>query len=538
MASNTTAGSSTGDLFQRKATGLLRGWSVWDAFIYATFSINLITLGLFILSFAPFVPDGALIPAIILAGLYLIFQAVTYAALIAVMPRAGGDYVWMSRILGGGIGFVLAVTGWWFILWHWVPIYADILIKEVFVPLAAILGFDGLATFFGSSAGIFTASMIVAFMASALISLGMRSYARVQKFCFYGGLAGLAIMLIVLLVSSRADFVSAFNSEASSMLGAGGNAYQQTIQAGEQAGGLPTNSAAFPTLLLIPFLAFFNLFSNWGATLYGEVRGASDFRRNIYAMGGALVLTSVTAVVMLLLFAKTFGWDFYYGANAAFWAADGSAPISAWPYPALLASFLLGNPILQVILIALMSLWFFGWVGSVFMSSTRVVFATAFDRVLPEAVAKTTRSGVPYVALLLMLIPSIPISYFYAYGEDFASWTLNATLVIAMTFFGSTVAAAILPWRKPEIYNASPIARYNILGIPLITVAASAFGLFLAFCLYQWVTNDVYGINDPQSFIYLGAMYALALLIYVVSRIVRRAQGMDLKMVYDEIPED
>jgi hypothetical protein len=57
-------------------------------------------------------------------------------------------------------------------------------------------------------------------------------------------------------------------------------------------------------LLLIPFLAFFNLFSNWDTTLYGEVRGASDFRRNIYAMGGALIVTSV---IMLALFAKTFG---------------------------------------------------------------------------------------------------------------------------------------------------------------------------------------------------------------------------------------
>jgi basic amino acid/polyamine antiporter, APA family len=204
----------------------------------------------------------------------------------------------------------------------------------------------------------------------------------------------------------------------------------------------------------------------------------------------------------------------------------------------LLVSFLLGNPVLQVILIALMSLWFFGWVGTVFMSSTRVVFATAFDRVLPEAVAKTSRNGVPYVALLLMLIPSIPISYFYAYGENFATWTLNATLVIALTFFGSTVAAAILPWRKPEIYNASPIARYNVLGIPLVTVCASAFGLFLAFCIYQWVTNDIYGINNTSSFLYLSTMYILALVIYVVSRFVRRAQGMDLKMVYDEIPED
>src|ERR687895_2207828 len=173
MASNTTADTSTGDLFQRKATGLLRGWSVWDAFIYATFSINLITLGLFILSYAPFIPDGALMPAVILAGLYLIFQAVTYASLIAVMPRAGGDYVWMSRILGGGIGFVLAVTGWWFILWHWVPIYANILNVQVVVPLSTILGLDGVAGFFSGDAGVFTACLAVAILASALISQSM-----------------------------------------------------------------------------------------------------------------------------------------------------------------------------------------------------------------------------------------------------------------------------------------------------------------------------------------------------------------------------
>src|SRR5919206_4223414 len=130
---NNAAGSD--DLFQRKATGLLRGWSVWDGFIYATFSINLITLGLFIFTSAPSIPDGSLIFAIILAGLYLIFQAITYASLIAVMPRAGGDYVWMSRILGGGIGFVLAITGWGVILWLWAPLYNDMLRPIFFLPL-------------------------------------------------------------------------------------------------------------------------------------------------------------------------------------------------------------------------------------------------------------------------------------------------------------------------------------------------------------------------------------------------------------------
>src|ERR687886_1762236 len=175
---NNAAGSD--DLFQRKATGLLRGWSVWDGFIYATFSINLITLGLFIFSSAPSIPDGSLTFAIILAGLYLVFQAITYASLIAAMPRAGGDYVWISRILGGGIGFVLAACGWWFILWHWVPIYATILNYEVFSPLAAIIGWDHGVHFWGRPAGLLTASIIVALIASVLIGLGIRTYARVQ----------------------------------------------------------------------------------------------------------------------------------------------------------------------------------------------------------------------------------------------------------------------------------------------------------------------------------------------------------------------
>jgi basic amino acid/polyamine antiporter, APA family len=538
MASNTTAGSDAGDLFQRKATGLLRGWSVWDGFLYAAFSINLITLGLWIFSFGPFIPDGALIWAIILSGVYLVFQAITYASLIAVMPRAGGDYVWQSRVLGGGIGFVLAVTGWWFILWHWVPIYANILNVEVLVPLATILELDSVSGFFSGPAGLFTASMVVAILASVYISLGMRAYARIQKFCFYGGLVGLAIMLILLLVNSNAGFVSAFNSEAHELYGASGNAYQQTLEAGSIEAVSPTSLALGPTLLLIPMIVFFNLWSNWGATLYGEVRGASDFRKNIYAMGGALVATSIVAVIMLALFAKTIGWDFYYAASNAYWSGAENAPVSAWPYPGLFAAFFLDNPVLQVILIGLLSLWFFGWVGTVFLSSTRVVFATAFDRMLPEAVSRTSRNGVPYVALALMLIPSIPISYFYAFGENFATYTLDATLVIAITFLGSAIAAAVLPWRRPEIYNASPIARYNVLGIPLITVAAVAFTVFLLFCLYKWITDATYGINNPQSLIYMLALYIIALALYVAFRLIRRAQGMDLKMVYSEIPEE
>jgi APA family basic amino acid/polyamine antiporter len=525
-------------VFVRKATGLVRGWSVRDAFIYATFSINLITLGLYIFSFGPFIPDGSLIWSIAIAGAYLVLQGVTYASLIAAMPRAGGDYVWISRVLGGGIGFVLAITGWWFILWLWVPIYANILNLEVLAPLSAIVGWDSGVTFWGSDDGLFVASVITALLASLFIALGIRTYARIQKVCFYGGVIGLLVMIVLLLVNSKTGFISHFNAQSKDLYGVDG-AYAKTLAAGHKGGFAPSGVGSFTvgaTFLLIPMMAFFNLWSNWGATLYGEVRGASDFRKNIFAMGGALVVTTIAGIVLLLLFSKTFGWDFYNSANNAWWA--GTIPTGAWPYPGMLAASFFGSPVLQFLLVGVLSLWFFGWVGTVFLSSTRVVFAAAFDRVLPEAAAKVNRNGVPIVALILMLVPSLGLAALYAYNTTFASYTLDATLVIAVTFLGSAIAAAVLPWRRREIYQASPIARYKVLGIPLITFAAVAFIVFLGFCLFKWLQDDVYGINDGDSLLFMGGLYLLALLIYVGSRLLRRSQGMDLKMVYGEIPAE
>src|SRR5438477_11478224 len=472
-------------VFVRKATGLVRGWSVHDAFIYATFSINLITLGLYIFSFGPFIPKGSLLLAVILSGAYLVFQTIVYAALIAVMPRAGGDYVWVSRVIGGGIGFTLAVCGWWFINWHWVPIYANILTKEFFQPLGAILGWSGFVSFWGEPRGIFVSSVITALLAAFFISIGMRGYAKLQKICFYGGMLGLLIIFGLLLFHSKSAFESAFNHYAVKTYHGPPDAYAATLKSTYH-GASPLGGLAFgPTILLIPMIAFFNLWSNWGATLYGEVRGASDFRKNIYAMAGALVVTTILAVIFILLIAHTMGWNFYNSANNAWWSGTDQMG-GVWPYPVTLATFFV-SPWLQFIVILLMSLWFFGWVGTVFLTASRVIFATAFDRILPEWAARVSKNGVPYYAILIMFLPSLVIAYFYAYNATFFNWTLDATLVIAVTFVGSTVAAGILPYRKPEIYNASPIAKYKVAGVPVITVSAGAFLAFLGFCISKWL---------------------------------------------------
>lgn len=537
------------NLFVRKATGLVRSWSVMDAFIYALFSINLITLGLYSFS-QMYYFEGGMVNALIVSAIFIFFEVVVYAALISVMPRSGGDYVWQSRILGGAVGFILAVTGWWFILWLWVPLYGDMFRHIVLVPILGVLGAKDIALWFaGTQNGAFTASMITLAIVSLFITLGMKTYARIQKFSFYGGMLGLLIVIVLLLSGSPEAFKAGLESNASSMFGAAPGVYDATVTLGTNAGAVtPFSGGSLAVVfLVIPYMVFFNLWPNWGATLYGEVRGATDFKRNVAGMGWALGITTLLAIILLYAIKQTIGWDFYVQAGGAWWnyawgySTDAPA-LPVWPYPALLAAFLTTNKLIQFVVVALMSLWWFGWSGTVFLSSTRVIFAAAFDRLLPEKVADINeRTGTPVNALLLMVVPSILVAYLFAYNiASFQTLTLCSTLVIAVTFLGTTIAAIVLPYTKPDLYKASPIAQYNVFGIPLITIAGVIFGGFLAYLLYQWIIdpNALYGIGikNTSSVYYMLGNYVLAAVIYFGFKAYRKSKGIDLNKVQAEIP--
>jgi len=515
-------------LFVRKASGLVRSWSMFDAFIYATFSINLITLGLYIFSYCYYF-EGNLATAVVVGGILTIFEVIVYASLISAMPRAGGDYVWQSRILGRGIGFILAVTGWWFILWLWVPLYGQMLVYEVFTPLLGIAGAKDAAIWFTNTPnGLLTACLVLCALVSIYIAVGMKWYARVQKICFWGGVVGLILVFILLLVGSNQTFVANLNTIVPEMFGTQtADLYQETLVAGEAAGTVaaPLGSLTFGlSLALIPMIVFFNLWPNWGSTLYGEVRGATDYKRNLWGMVAAIIVTAGLALIFFGLIGKTLGWDFYNKANGAFWNytwgyTDQAPPLPFWPYPALFAAFMVKSRAIQFIVILLMSLWWFGWSGTVFLSSTRVIFAAAFDRMLPEWVSSVEpRTRTPIIALLLMVIPSIIISILYAFNIfSFRTLALDATLVIAVTFWGTTIAGIILPWRSKEVYEGSPIAKFKVpswLGwlAMLLFLVGGAYLIYTSFT-YGWTVLTNLGGVGADTLTWLMAIFVAILTI-------------------------
>ena len=87
--------------------------------------------------------------------------------------------------LGSGIGFVMSVTGWWFILWLWAPIYGNILAVQLFEPLWRrwLDLAERWHAWFGTHTGVFVISLITIAVAGVLDSIGMAGYAQIQRWC-------------------------------------------------------------------------------------------------------------------------------------------------------------------------------------------------------------------------------------------------------------------------------------------------------------------------------------------------------------------
>jgi hypothetical protein len=202
------------------------------------------------------------------------------------------------------------------------------------------------------------------------------------------------------------------------------------------------------------------------------------------------------------------------------------------------ATFLTTSRALQLLVVFLVGMWWFGWSGTVFLSSTRVIFAAALDRMLPEWVAKIEpRTRTPIYALLLMVIPSLIISYLYAYNIfNFKSIVLDATLVIAVTFLGTAVAAILLPWRQKSIFEGSPVAKYGLPTwlnwIVMLLYLAGAGYLVYLMATYggqvfaQWADQT----SLTQAMIALVALLSLVnvvMLVYILVFVGRRLLAGD-----------
>src|SRR5260370_3667229 len=103
-------------IFLRKATGLVREVSLFDAFVMNTLGMNVAVGGVFLFLQAPAdFPGGSMLLAVIIGTLLMAFTLLwVYSDFAAAMPRSGGDYIFVSPALNPFLGSLLSSSqGMW-----------------------------------------------------------------------------------------------------------------------------------------------------------------------------------------------------------------------------------------------------------------------------------------------------------------------------------------------------------------------------------------------------------------------------------------
>ena len=533
-------------LFVRQSTGLVREASALDATIFnAVFSAPVgatLAWGVFF-ALAAF-PGSDLVWATIISFIINIPVLVMMALLSSSMPRTGGDYVWVSRILspplalvsnfGAALSATIGATFWA----RYFPVFA-------LGPILATLGvtfnnttlIDWGNSFQHDTHWIFGGSMIMVVLMGAILIAGLKTTFRWQNAFWIIASAGTFLAFVVLVFGSQNDFVSHYNSLNAQYNGltAGGT----VLAAGVTPGVMPDASKLDATLPSIFVIMTFMMWNWWSVYLSGELKSAMNRTRQLTIMFGALAWDVIFIVVGVMLLFKVTGYDFMVAVNSG----TSAYAIPTGPWYHFLASLVYNIPILTFLIVGSFLFWSLpAMVGNTYMP-IRTWFAWSFDRLLPEKLSEVNeRTHSPVWAILFEMVLVVLMLIWSIVSTDFQTWLALGVLAGVVCVVIVAVAAIAFPFRRPDLYKASP-ANWKILGIPILFIVAPlsvAVMAFLTWCTWQYPALALAGNPDNrwQIFAFMGMIVVVGLVVYFLSWFVRRRQGIDITLVYKELPPE
>ena len=526
--------------FVRKASGLVRAWSPFDAWVYNMFAVNIVVQVALVYVLVPLTYPGASTwVSVLIAGFFTIAEAIVYAFLVTAMPRSGGDYVFQSRILGGATATIFAFTLIALSAAIFMALAGYLGATVIVAPFMTLLGAAynqhwmlSVGEWFNKPIGIFTMGCICTVWAATVTAIGMRFYALIQRWLFYIGAACLVLLMIAVAVSSTGAFESHLNSLMSNNFGVD-NAYQKVIAQGQA----PALGFSLSACILGAVVASFSLiYPGWSAQTGGEIKRASNVRSNAYAIVGCAVASAIVMAIMAGLLQWKVGNSFLYSSGSEFYAGTGPLPVA--PFFGFLMALVPGSTFFIWVAFIMFNAWFWMWFPNIPLAGSRVIVAMSFDKVLPEWLGRVNpKTHTPINAIIIYSIPMFGLCALYAWVAKFVTFTLGLSVQGMLAIAVTMIAAMVLPYRRPELYKSTSISKYKFLGMPAIVPAAATFFVFAVFALYKYFTDEALGINGTDGLIFVGATYAIALLVYIIARVYRKQkEDLDLAMVYKELP--
>jgi amino acid transporter len=455
---------------------------------------------------------------------------VFYAMFSAAMPRSGGDYVWVSRVLHPVLGFMGIFFVWVGILGiagSYVPWFA----QWAIAPILTFTGNPGAAQLISGVNFDFVLAIVIYILFAALMSRGSKVT-----------MIFLSVLGIIILVAWVA-FVGTMLTTPLAVFKANFNTYSgmnyDAVITRAQSLGVPLQPVAGATALGV-VLTYFN-FIGFNSSVYmaGEIK---NVQRN-----------QLLGIVVAILIFGLVDWLVYYASQVAMGQSfiiaianlqgmgDPSYTLSFPPFLHFLFQYVTRDPLI-------FGLVCFGWgmmtVGAILtylFFSIRFIFAASFDRVLPSTWSKVgTTYNTPTNALIVTTIIAILMQVLWSYTPllNYFVYDILGTMVLQVF---AAIAGIIFAFKRSykDMFETSPsLTRMRVGRVPLLAILGVGTLVLSVWMGWASVAPAYVGAINPA---YLGfelMLFVLAAVIYYISWAYHRSKGIPLSLVFKQLPPE
>jgi basic amino acid/polyamine antiporter, APA family len=522
-------GPSEERYFVRQATGLVRQFSAIDVFTWSIIFFPWLTswAGIFWVT-----PDyyhnvnyyaGLAVWAVIAVVVVLLYWQLT-----AAMPRSGGDYVFISRVLSSPLGFVAS-----FLFFVAILISAGSGSYWAFSEVGTQLAFSGQVlgetslTSLGNSitpgvssspALLMAAGVAILAVGAVLVVTGGRLF-RLVVYSFFGyGVFAMLLVMAIFLTSSHARFVDSYDTY---FPGGVTQVFKAASSEGYVQGASLANLGAVVPLLFVsigpyPVMQFVG----------GEIR-----RPRASLLYGLVLAEAVSIAVW---FGLTYMLDHVVGLPfIEAWAIQNGGLSTV---PTAFATVLDPSSLLLWLIVIGLFIGNIGWSWLSLVFISRLFLAWSFDRVMPRWLSNVSdRFHTPVTAIVLAAALAL-IPMYLQYFTSFISAQVNAIFFYSVVWFLAALSAVLLPFTRRDIYESAIGGKRR--RVPAISVlGAVAAGLF-AFLGYNSISNPAVGPFQFSAQVVVGLVILVPVVIYGLSYRYHKARGVDLMMAQSELPPE
>jgi amino acid transporter len=536
-------------VFLREATGLVREVSPIEAGLWNIAASGPLTVGLaYTISYwLSNYPRVNLPLAYVIAVIFTFFFSGSAALLSSAMPRSGGDYVFTGRILHPIIGFLSSWNMFIYNTFTGIGPFAGYLTYFAIGPMLYVIGaLSGNPTIIqiGESTLVLPWSLIIIvsliIIYGIIFLFGLKLSVKLGVACIVGAWICLIITMVCLSTISQSDFIDRFNQIAY-MISGKPDAYQYIIETAKSFGystETEPQSYAIGDILGLVGLVSMSVSWQWMHIYYaGEVKKANDPLRQLLIISIPLISHLLGMALCGWLLINKAGGEFLNAYNYLSTYHPESLPfyVTGGGYTIFLMA-ITGPNIIIATLICLSAVFSALGIMFVFYFVTRILFAWSFDRIFPAWVADVDeRLHSPIKATLIFIILSLIGGIIYGVRSDlllplFAAAGSGSAI---FAWIPICLTAILFPFIKPTLYKATPLRTLSIKGVPLV----SLFGVIgLVYCSY--IAYSFWLATTFEGYLTIILVAIIGIIIFYFAKWYRKRQGIDLNLLFKEIPPE